>query len=1418
MLDHVNQYFPDILPEDVLKHYGYDARPEGDLGPDALYQERTEDSVSNRSLLASAFEGVAQDEVERSKIQEYRDKVALMDAEERKLTELNNQIKELSFAKGPRDTKKIRGLQLEARQTANRISTYDKQLLRLDASKPLQDVLAREKKAAYKRAEQKGKEALEAYREKALKQQKELTAKWQESRKKGIESRNKTAMRHKIKGVVNELNQYLLHGTKERHVPIELQKAVAEALDAVNMDTVGAEERIAKLEADLLKAKTPEQIQEISRKIDHIREVGDRMNGRLQKLKDAYDQFVNSDDPLISNSHDEVISNKLQAVIDSVGDTALRDMSLSQLEDVYDMYRMVLTTIRNANKAFKAKKSESITAIATEVMSEVEQAGGKKKRSLAMFNWIKEFGWNNLKPVYAFEHIGSDHFTEVFNNVRAGEDVWAVDVTEARAFYLDKAKKHNYNAWDFGKRYRFESSSGMTFELDLEQIMSLYAYSKRDQAADHLRKGGIVFDESTKIVKKTKVGLSLEFNPTEATAYNISTETLDDIVSKLTEEQRAFVDEMQEYLSTVMGEKGNEVSLEMYGVKLFKEKHYFPLRSAQQFMARAKEQQKGEVKIKNSGFSKETVQKASNPIVLTPFMNVWADHVNEMSMYHAFVLPMEDFYRVYNFKTATSETEATESVEMFIQNAYGKGATKYIDQLLKDLNGGATADPRETFAKTMMSKFKKAKVFSSLSVAFQQPSAIGRAFALVDPKYFRPIKDGMNHNQLWAELKQYAPVAVIKEMGYFDTNMGKSTLDFIKAKEYSTFKEKAKAIFTDEGYRDEKLSKLPALADELTWCAIWNAVKRETVHNHKDLRPGSEEFMNEAGKRFTEVVTKTQVYDSVLSRSANMRSKGSIMSMVTSFMAEPTTSINMLEDAILKGKRGNKRYAARAFASVAVSVILKNALVALVYGARDDDEDETFAEKYMQAFVSGMLDDLNPLTYYPYLKDMWSLLQGYDIERADMSLVSDLADAMKGMVKAYTSEDGDVVGAWHNLAGTIANIGGVPMQNITRDINGARNFFSTFIDDVTGRATTWGSMGDALEDTVKNSLPVVGWFPGETKADKLYDAIIRGDTAYANRLKSGYKDQNAISTALRKALRANDPRIKEAAEARFSGDFAKYKELFLEIKGEGNFVFDDIMGAVNAEVNELEKKAEGETAEKPTETDESETLFKVEHYYAAVVNNDQVAADLIYKDLVDGKVAEGYLKHEAEDAIASSFAAEVGKAYMDGDISRSKAVQLLKDNTDKGESEVKKWDFELENGFSWGSRVRKYRLGKISESDLISAVMDIEGENREAAEAYIDFLDLEMANEDIDITANDAEGYFKYAEPAGINISVYLTYKDKARKCEGDKDANGKTINGNYKAKVMAVIHSLPITNAQKDALYYAEGWTASKIYEAPWH
>ena len=1326
--------------------------------PDIRYQDRDSDSVSNRSLLANAFESVAKNDIEKQKIQEYKSKIDLINSEEQKLGELNEKIKELSFAKGPRDTKAIRNLQFEARQTANRISTYDKQLLRLEASKPLQDVLVREKKMAYQRAEKKGKEALAAYREKATKTQRALLEKWQESRKKGIESREKTAMRHKIQRVVGELNDLLLSNDKKRHVPENLKKAVADALSLVNMDTVGAEERAAKYAALIAKETDPDKIDAYTVTMENILRQGEKMGQRLKELRDAYEEIQESDDPDIANAYDPVIAGSLKELASSIGNTSLRNMSLAQLQDVYDMYKMVLTRVRDANKTFTNERNEAISNLASRVVGEVRRISGESKYRVAILDAARAFSWNNLKPVYAMERIGSNTLIDAFKNVRAGEDTWAKDVGEARAYYLDKSKKYGYDSWDFDKKYTFKSTSGLEFELSLEQIMSLYAYSKREQSLDHLRLGGFVFDSNIETYKEKdgKTGKSiLKYKLNTAEAHQLSAEILANITGTLSKDQMSFVDDMQEYLSTVMGAKGNEVTMKMYGVKLFKEKFYFPLKSARQFLFEQNEVA-GEVKIKNAGFTNKVVAKANNPVVLNGFMDVWADHVNDMSMYHSFVLPLEDFNRIFNYKSPKKEGQPSVSVKGTIQGAYSPAAVDYVKQLITDLNGGAMADPRETFAKAMVAKFKKAKVFASMSVVIQQPSAIGRAFALIDPKYFRPTKTGMKHKELWGELKKYAPVAVIKEMGYFDTNMGRSTRDFIKAKEYNGIKEKAKALVTDSDYRDEALSKLPALADELTWCAIWNAVKRETVATHKDLRPGSDEFLKAAGERFTEVVTKTQVYDSVLARSANMRSKSGMMSMITSFMAEPTTSINMIEDAILKAKRGDKKYAARAFASVMISVILNNALASIIYAMRDDDEDETFIEKYISAFASGMLDDLNPITYYPYLKDVWSLLQGYDVERSDMSLVSDLADAAQGIVKAYTSEDGDVAGAWWDFAGAMANIGGLPIQNIRREVKGAINSVNTIIKDVNGRQTTWGSLGDTLQATVKSATPVWGWFPDETKGDKLYDAIINGDTAYVERLKGGYKDDKAYTNAVRKALRENDPRIQAAAVARMNGDLAEYTRIVKEIVGENHFSQDDVVAAVNAEINALNK---GETS---SSNPKASGLYTVDDFTMAIVQGDSAMANAIKVDIIQTAQKNGKTQEEAENGFASTAKSNLKELYLTGDISENTVVDALVTycgmDEDEAYADVRYWDFKHDN-----------------------------------PDVYVDDAWIDE--------------YYEEIEGSGISIDVFVDYRNRVKGITGE----GK------KERRMAIINSLPITNAQKDALYFAEGWTESRLYEAPW-
>lgn len=1254
------------------------------------FSERDTEGMSNRSVLANALEGTidtstAEGKFIKDKLSEYKKVIATIEKLEIERGKMIDKAKELQNTKGktPDQIAEMKSLWAEARKIANNIVTYDRQLLRIEAMKPIKSLIYREKAALKRVIEQKGREALKAQKEKAEKKAMEIITHYRESRMRATEGRHKTEMRHKIQRVVNELNQYLLNGTKEKHVPIELQKVVAEALDVVNMDTVGAEERIAKKREEMLNAKTPEQIEKIAKEIERIAKMGGNMDEKLSRLKTAYDSIINSTDPLIANSHDEVISNTIEKVIEVVGDTPLRDMSLWQLETIYDMYKMVLHSIRSANKAFKAKKSEEISTIANKVLTELDKQKKRKQLTTKAGEVASEFSWNNEKPVYAFERLGSETFTEVFNNVRAGEDTWATDMTEAREFLESAEKKYNFDKWDFAKKYEFVSTTGKKFELTLGHILSIYAYSKRgEQAVEHLRKGGFVFDGVTEVKQKNKLGITRTYQLKDATAYNLSDKTIMDIIAKLSDEQKAFANEMQKYLSTTMGDKGNEVSLELYGIKLFNEKDYFPLRSAPQYLERAREQANGDVKIKNKGFTKETTPHASNPVVLTSFMDVWAGHVNEMSMYHSFTLPLEDFYRVFNYKTLNTEETDTIGVIPFIENAHGSAAVSYIDQLLKDLNGGARSDPRETLGKRFMSRFKKSAVMGSLSVIVQQPTAIVRAMALVKPKYFgvAPITRGVikafnrkKHKALWAEVKKYAPVAIIKEMGYFDTGMGQSSVEWLKGEK--KFMDKV----------DDVLTKLPSVADELGWISIWEAVKRETAANNPALNTSSEKFLKMAGERFTEVIIKTQVYDSTLAKSANMRSKSALMNMWTAFMAEPTTTINMVTDAFRK-KDG--KYIARVLGATFGSVALNAALVSLVYAMRDDDEDETFTEKYLSRFTTELVDGVNPITYIPFFKDIWSIMQGFDIERADMALVTDLVDTMQSVVKVIAKDTSDmteeelaehekaVADALWGIVDSLTNLAGIPEANIRRDIDGIVNLFKTLGRDMD---TTYGSLMDNIAEDLQSSVPVWGWLPGESKTDKLYDAIISGDTAYVDRLRSAYKSEEAYESALRKALREHDSRIVLAAEAWVGRNTAEYSRIVNEIVDEGLFDKMVVKGAVEYEVNKMSAGEDDGSSE-----DKFESIYDTEHYYFALMSGDTSTAEAVKRDIIDTAIANGDEPDEAEDKFYTALRRELRDAYAGGEIDRTRAMDWLMAHGDKDRDEayweLKKWDYYATNG------------------------------------------------------------------------------------------------------------------------------------------
>ena len=961
-------------------------------------------------------------------------------------------------------------------------------------------------------------------RERFEKKVNELKIRHRESLERSREGRKRTELRHSILKRAKQLNNLLLHGDKEHHVPHALIQSTAKVLSAVNMDTVNAEKRLAKIRERIEKATDPEVIARLNAAYTRVEEQGYNIVRRLEALDMAYDELKNSGNSDFT-AYDKNISDVISALKIDVGDTPLREMSLVQLEQVDNVYKMVLYTIRTTNKTFKEQRQATVEQLGREVMMQINAAGGSKQYSLKAFESLKKFTWLNAKPVYAVRAIGSKTLKNLFDNVRAGEDVWAVDVNEAREFFLGRAKQYGYHDWDMKRRYDFKSTGGSEFSLNLGEIMSLYAYSKRSQAHDHISKGGFVLDSAVDVEKKVG-GIPVKYNVNTADAYNISDDILSDIVSTLSSEQCAFADDMQRYLSDVMGQKGNEVSRVMYDIDLFNEKNYFPLRSAKQFLYEQNEVA-GEVRVKNSGFTKKTAPYANNPIILKNFIDVWAEHVDSMSMYHAFVLPLEDFNRVFNYSTRSTETNDTKSVKSVLQNAYGKHAADYIKQMIVDLNGGATSQQGTDISNKLISLFKKGAVFASASVVVQQPSAIARAMAYVEPKYFAgEISSSLNfknHAADWNEIKKYAPVAIIKEMGYFDTNVGKRTTDWITSLEYEGFTQKARALVTDSGYRDEALSRAPALADEAAWVYIWKAVKRE--QRAKDSVLSNEEFLKACGKRFTEVVVNTQVYDSVLSRNALMRSKDTGVKMATSFMAEPATSLNMLADAIIQARRGGKsalKSSSQQVGAVIASMILNSVLVAFVYGARDE-EDKNYLERYKTALAGSLADSLNPLNLVPYIRDIVSIAQGYDVERSDMSIVSDLWRAFERLGNDNVSPYKKV----EDFAGAVAALFGLPVKNIMRDAR-----------------ALWNNTAGAIDPTLK----VRSSETSTTYYEALYSAVRDGKGNIANKIVEVLVTDRIEEKTQHNILSGDTAKdAKNAAQSAVKASFTSYwKPLYLK--------------------------------------------------------------------------------------------------------------------------------------------------------------------------------------------------------------------------------------------------------------------------------
>ncbi len=1098
-----------------------------------------------------------------------------------------------------------------------------------------------------------------------------ITEKWSANREK-MDARRK--MRREIIRQKYRMMQKLDRPRQGSFVPMQMQEAVTTLLNALGETG----EKIAKP-----KILTADMLRKAKNAYEAVLPQGGSKDSGIPALAD----FYNGD---LVTAFDE-----LAATADG---KKLNKLNFHETELLRNIINGYAAMIMNEDRLFMQKKRESLQQTGDGFLAQIQTRKERMIQSKTKKFFSDALSRGLLTPTTVFGLFEGTEMEPVWRALRNAEWTHIRNVQSASE-YLENALKEydeqkeinmsptaqlNGKLGVNGKRkgggIAIQTDGGDAIHMTREEAMTIYATEKREKliGTRHLLDGGITFANTDGRAGQT------------SKAYKLTQNDLNKISGSLTAQQKAYVDHMVAYLSTAAAEWGNAVTRELYGVEKFNESYYIPLSVNRNYLkSDPAEQQDNRLKL--GSFTKAITKNANNTVDILPFTQLWASHVEKMSDYNAFVLPIEDMTRLMNYRS-----EDGARVRKTIEERYGTQTREYIDSFLKRLNGNGRIEHGGHWINRFVSKAKGAAVTFNLSVAIQQAGAGPRAMAEINPKYVIPgIITGFgkipNLSEAYAEIEAHAPIAVEKGWGYFDTNMARGLYD--------------RARSTARGKADDIGGFLAGKGDEFNWVQIWDAVKRE-VAGETDLKPGTDAYWERCGERFTEVVDKTQVVDSIFQRAEWATEKGRAASFM-SFLSEPIKQYNMLWRGLhtivegvqtknkIKTKRGIKEFAKNA-GGIAVSAVATAALKSIITALRDRDnekkeEDEDgkkvivgvrgFEDKYVDALLPNLLDNLTGLL--PVFSTVVTNAFSSDYGSSSSDLESAALDNA-GKSAQYIGK-GNYERAFYYALQAGSNAIGVGAGNVWRD---GRALFLT-VKDAVERDTLAGTAWDTSKDfatRVKAATKNYVYAREKDENGNYTDERKAAPDLYADLMLVAYYESGmgkdfqtvaqaaldngateaGLATKFKSKLRGSSDAVTEAAEAYHAGDMDGMNKYVAEIVGTGigtKAAYSMIQSREKELYPEKEEKEPGK-AENVVESLQSEAKDALDTTDTAQWSDatekaatGDAAAIAELKKLVEQLRKEGYTDKELTTKVWTLYGKDYKAAVWGGDTAAASALE-----------------------------------------------------------------------------------------------------------------------------------------------------------------
>ena len=974
------------------------------------------------------------------------------------------------------------------------------------------------------------------------------------------------------------------------------------------------------------------------------------MKGALQELygdQEGIYLYVEQDDQVI---------NILDRFIQKYPEGANLDtMNGADMKYFRNLIASVKKACTDANKLHTSQREKSVIEVSEGFIKKSKKK--KDARETGIIRRMQDFlGLEMLDANSFFKRIGGDVYSELWKGLRKGLDKKINHWREAMDFINELVDPKTVRKWTEEAAKEFEIG-GTKVQLTIPQIMSLYCLMKRDQGRQHIigtqiptengildiRGGGFKAEpiSHTQKGKKAKIEKAKVVEPTAA--------DIQAILGTLTEEQKKAAEAIQKYLSEDVAAWGNETTMLLFGYEKFTTKNYFPIVSDKNFVNQLVTKTDDIApSLKSLGMTKNINRFANNPVMIQDIFKVFANHVDQMSNYNAFAASESDFNKFMNYKKKQEkgkEKGKVDTVRNEMDRTMGKGGAKYIKTLMNRLVTASGLSDDSDFAKMLVRNMKVASVGANLRVIVQQPTAYLRAGNSLSMKYL--LNPAVFKKTDKETIYKYAPIALWKSWGNYEMDTGKTMYEQMIAP-------------TKAARTKELLMAGAGWADEVTWSRLWNACVLEAKDKHKGAT--QEEIYTIAGERFGEIVDESQVVDSVLHRSQIMRKKGLYTQMTTSFMSEPTKTFNMASNALVELVRNNtpenRRKFVRCYMTIIASSVATACAAGLVDAMRDDDDDDTFLEKWKRAVAgdyseaetpkdyimavlsNNIADNLNPMGMIPYLRDGWSLLQGYDINRTDFDWLNDIMKNIKRWEQFAAGEsEYTLASLLLNTTGAISKMTGVPIGSAERDLKALTNWVVLHI------------IGD---DEMKFNYKKLSKDVGSEKnasyyAERMLKAKFSGNDDLATRIYnemiaagvSNEKIDNKLESKEKKLLK-EEPETTAGAEAYAAGDYSGYMNAIdsLTAKGYGK-------GYAVKVIESVYKKMKGGD-------DEGETFEPITNdYWDNEPDKDPAGYEMMFNAYMSGNIndySRMWDRMEAngkeEGNIKSSMKSRLKKAYQ----------------------------------------------------------------------------------------------------------------------------------------------------------------------------